>query len=37
MTIPSNTHLCGSILLATTPVARSDPALFEWLRKHLLF
>jgi 2-acylglycerol O-acyltransferase 1 len=33
MTIPSNTHFCGPILLASTPVARSDPALLEWLQK----
>jgi hypothetical protein len=33
MTIPSNVHLCGPILLATTPVERSDPELLEWLQK----
>lgn len=33
MTITSNAHLCGPILLATTPVAHSDSSLLEWLQK----
>jgi 2-acylglycerol O-acyltransferase 1 len=33
MTIPSNVHLCGPIMLAATPVARRDPALLKWLQK----
>jgi hypothetical protein len=33
MSIPSNAHFCGPILLATTPVAQSDSGLLEWLQR----
>jgi hypothetical protein len=33
MNIPPNVHNCGPILLATPPVASSDPDLLDWLQQ----